>query len=119
MYSPYGAGCDLGSREWFKPKYRGEKKREKPLRVLQVRGRGDDVAMVPFLEIAQTWFLEMGGSLGDLVSFGKWNDSIYPYTDSDYTYHFLYLLDEHRNDFPWTYSNVQKRLQGQREGTSL
>lgn len=115
--SPYGTCYDLGTAEYFRPHHRGTPKLESPMRVLQVRGRNDDLAMLPYLELAQQWFVAMGGN--PKIPFRKWNQAVYRHMDTDFEYHFCYLLDESNNKFEWTHRSAEQRRQAILDGTSL
>jgi len=110
-YSPYGRCWDIGSYEYFTPEP-GEN-----LRVLQVRGRYDDIAMPIYHAIAREWYIQFGGKIqvdeAKLVTFLERTG------DDDWNYHFRYLLDEERNSFPWAYWNTHARRIALLEGTSL
>lgn len=109
-YSPYGACWDVGSRYEFAPE--GES-----LRILQVRGRNDDLAMAPFHAIVRDWYILHGGQIDSRI-LSRIDEVIWREGDSDWNYHFRYLLDE-RNPFTWAHWNEKMRAIALWEGTSL
>ena len=110
-YSPYGPCWDIGSKLPFMPEPLGQQ-----LRILQVRGRNDALAMAPYHAITREWYAQNGGTLQ--VSLDKFVKLILKVGDDDYAYHFRYKLDE-RNGFLWTHWNERMRVLALLEGTSL
>lgn len=112
-FSPYGDSFDLGTNSSFYPEGKvGDK-----CVVLQVRGREDALAMVPYHRIVRDWFRENGGVI-------LWDDesldrAVQKHHDTDYDYHFRYLLDESVNLFDWAYHCERYRLAAEFDGTSL
>lgn len=109
--SPYGACADLTSSEPFK--IDGKK-----LRVLQVRGRDDDLAAVQFHRIARRFYKAHGGKI-------RTNDKrldalCHKYSDNDTAYHFELMW----NPRPWerfnfNYQNQLRVEEAKRKGISL
>lgn len=112
-YSPYGMSWDIGSYHTFDPE-----PGEQALRILQVRGRQDDLAMECYHSIVRDWYTQFGGEvpkrvIPKIVAFCALHG------DSDVNYHFRYLLDEQKNAFEWAHWNGRMRLAALLEGTSL
>lgn len=111
-YSPYGMCWDIGGVEWFTPEDPSEK-----LRILQVRGRNDDIAHPVFHAMVRAWYENFGGKL--IVEPQKLVKLLRKLGDKDKKYHFEYLLDESTNHFGWAHWNHPKREQAKLDGTSL
>ena len=111
-YSPYGMCWDIGGVEWFTPEDPSEK-----LRILQVRGRNDDIAHPVFHSMVRGWYVNFGGRI--LVDIEKLVNLLMRKGDHDFEYHFEYLLDESTNQFGWAHWNEKMRAMAALAGTSL
>lgn len=109
-FSPYGRCWDVGSHHNFQPE-------QESVRILQVRGRNDDLAMAPYHALIRDWYVQNGGILQ--VPIDKFVQYILREGDADYDYHFRYKLDTKRNGFLWTHWNERMRVLALLEGTSL
>jgi hypothetical protein len=108
-FSPYGRCWDVGSHHNFQPE-------QESVRILQVRGRNDDLAMAPYHAIVRDWYVQNGGIIQ--VPIDKFVEYIMRVGDPDVDYHFRYKLDQ-RNGFLWTHWNERMRVLALLEGTSL
>lgn len=108
-YSPYGRCWDVGSNKVFAPE-------NERLRILQVRGRNDELAMAQYHALVRDWYVSNGGELQ--VPIDKFVQYIMRVGDDDLDYHFRYKLDE-RNGFSWAHWNKRLRALALLEGTSL
>jgi hypothetical protein len=102
-WSDYGHSSDLGSTAYFYP--------ESGLRarVLQVRGREDCVAALPYHRLVREWYKDHGGELvitDDRLDF--WCNSRMT-GDHDEFYHYKYLLNTAVNFFHWASHNDKLR----------
>jgi hypothetical protein len=112
QWSEYGNSADLGTVETFWPEgFDGPE-----LNVLQVRGRCDAIAMLPYHQLVREWYEAKGGKL--TMPDADLNRAVIRMGDDDYAYHFQYKLDESVNVFNWAYRNVHRREAAQRDGTS-
>ena len=109
-YSPYGYAWDIGSVRSFTPE--GES-----LRILQVRGREDRIAMPIFHAYVRDWYTRNGGKID--VDITKLVNLLKKQGDNDRNYHFRYLLDESVNHFTWAHHNQEARLMALLSGESL
>lgn len=107
-HSIYGASGDLLTGEPFQP--------EKGLflRVLQVRGRGDKLAMQPYMQMVIEWFKARGGQWepgeeGHMRNLLKAYCAQASIADFDFLYHYRYMLDEENNPWQWSYRNKRLR----------
>lgn len=107
--SPYGACADLGTKNHMRL---GGRK----LRVLQVRGRYDDLARPEYLEIVFRWFMSLGGK--PTISLNTLLRHAYTHGDDDEDYHFDGWMDE-VNGFTWSYKAFDRVQQARKAGTSL
>lgn len=93
-FSPYGAAWDIGSILPFQPE-------DEPLRILQVRGREDDIAHPVFHCMVREWYVAHGGiiqaDIANIVEFLRVRG------DSDENYHFRYLMDDSVN---WKHTGI-------------
>lgn len=110
-HSPYGACWDIGSVLPFMPEPGN------PMRILQVRGRYDDVAMIPYHRMVRDWFVDQGGELS--VQIDDFERVLARYQDTDTDYHFRYLINESKNAFTWAFWNARMRFIARLEGASL
>lgn len=111
-YSPYGRCWDIGSGRVFTPE-----SSEPDLRVLQVRGRHDAIAMPIFHAIVRAWYVAHGGYIE--VEIAALVRYLQREGDDDFAYHFRYLMDERDNAFTWAHWNEKMRILALLEGTSL
>lgn len=93
VWSPYGKSADLGTIEPFWP----EKTDGPELNVLQVRGRCDALAMLPFHKLVRQWYEDRGGKLQ--VPDSTMDTAVTRLGDSDVMYHCGYQLDLSVNHF--------------------
>lgn len=112
-WSPYGRSTDLGTVEPFWP----EKAGGIEVTVLQVRGRQDALAMLPFHKLVREWYEARGGKL--MVADSRMDAACLSIGDDDFEYHFQHKLDESVNFFTWSYHNEKMRTWAAKEGLSL
>ena len=101
--SMYGGCTDLGTTRSFTPE------EGVSCRVVQVRGRQDTLAAMPYHRIVRSWFVAHGGALimsPDTLDY--WCESP-RLADHDWQYHCEYLLDESVNFFNWAHHNEEAR----------
>lgn len=112
-WSSYGRSADLGTMEPFWP----ESARGPAMRVLQVRGREDALAMLPYHKMVREWYEDRGGKLYTRDS--VMDAYITRNGDDDIPYHCQYKLDESVNHFNWAYHNNRMRDLYREHGLSL
>jgi len=102
-WSDYGKSADLGTTAFFYP--------ESGLRarVLQVRGREDCVAALPFHRLVREWYSSHGGQLViEQERLDAWCRSRMM-GDHDDLYHYQYSLNPSVNFFQWAHHNDKLR----------
>lgn len=109
-WSPYGGCRDLGTKHSMR--IDGKK-----LRVLQVRGRFDEIARPEFMYLTAMWFQAQGGKLDIPLA------QVLRYCavkgDDDEEYHYDLLFDDSRNGFTWSHTHTEKAKTAREDGTSL
>lgn len=113
VWSPYGRSADIGTVEPFWPELASGPE----LNVLQVRGRCDALAMLPFHKMVREWYEDRGGKLQ--VADSTIDAAVARLGDDDVEYHFEYRLDESVNHFQWAYHNERMRNLYREHGLSL
>lgn len=105
-YSPYEASHDLLTDHTLKLKVPfGSKTRDQRYRVLQVRGRTDDIARWEYYSIVRDWFAAHGGRFPRSHPRGDVKRAVLKMQDTDVKYHYAYMLDESVNYFNWAHWN--------------
>lgn len=101
--SLYGQSTDLGTMAPFRPEPGLD------ARVLQVRGREDKLAALPYHRLVRDWYIASGGELMlDPKRLDAWCTRS-AFSDFDWQYHCDFLLDESVNFFGWANHNERLR----------
>lgn len=102
-WSVYGNSADLGTTAFFFPEP------DIRARVLQVRGREDCIAALPFHRLVREWYKSRGGKLAIAEDRMDWWCKSRLTGDHDEDYHYEYNLDPSVNYFQWASHNHKLR----------
>lgn len=109
MHSPYGQSRDLLTENPMKLPV-SYAKFDAAYRVLQVRGREDQIARWEYYSIVRKWYVAHGGLFTDKKKpLGLVRRAVQHAQDCDVKYHYGYLLDESVNFFTWAWWNTPER----------
>lgn len=104
--SMYGASGDIITHLPFLPEAEGP-----ILRVLQVRGRHDKLAMRPYMQMVLDWYKKFGGEWEQeeehMIRLIENYCSKAQYADFDFLYHFRYMMDDKKHPWLWASHNEE------------